>query len=419
MNSSSDSYGSSAMTPGVLRHLVTAIWRRFRDGRCAQVAGSLAFTTLLSLVPFVTLVVVMFTRFPQSARFGDALKGFLLDNLLPDKAGKVIATYAFQFSQKSTNLTIVGGVALIFTALMLMKTIDQVINQIWMVRSTRPWATRLAAYWVALSVGPVLIAGCVFVSTAIIGMSLDLVGEPVWLEAFALRLIPLVLLTGIFTAVYYAVPHCTVRLIDAATAGLFAAMAFVVMQRLFGLYLVHFPSYTLVYGAFAVVPIFLLWLYLSWIVILLGAVMAAVLPERTHMARPLPDFPGRRGYVAMVVLAQLVRAQRDGSTLDVASLARVARVGHDEVRDVLETSQRARIVARSDGGGWLLARAAETVSVAEVARLFTWGLPPDESVPPVGQEALVRRQWSELLLRLDSVSDLPLSALADDGAQSG
>jgi len=118
--------------------LAGAVVRRFREGRCAQVAASLAFTSLLSLVPFVTLVAVVFSRFPQSQRFAEVLRGFLLDNLLPDKAGKVIATYALQFSQKATNLTIVGGAVLILTALMLMRTIDQVINQIWRVPGGRP-----------------------------------------------------------------------------------------------------------------------------------------------------------------------------------------------------------------------------------------------------------------------------------------
>ena len=155
-----------ALFPEAARHLLHAVGRRFRDGRCAQVAASLAFTTLLSLVPFVTLVAVVFSRLPQSQRLDAALRGFLLDNLLPEKAGKVIATYAVQFSQKATNLTIAGALALILTTVLLMRTIDQVINEIWMIRSRRPWATRLAAYWVALSFGPLLLAGGVVLASA-------------------------------------------------------------------------------------------------------------------------------------------------------------------------------------------------------------------------------------------------------------
>ncbi len=415
MNSRPDFSGGSgwlaALLPASTRHLLAAIWQRFRDGRCAQVAGSLAFTTLLSLVPFITLVAVVLSRFPQSARLDAALEGFLLDNLLPEKAGKVIATYALQFSQKATNLTIAGAIVLIVTAVLLMKTIDQVINQIWMVRSRRPWATRLAAYWAALSFGPLLLAGGVFLASATLSMSLNVMNEPVWLEAVGLRLISVAVLTGVLATLYYAVPHCSVRLRDALVAGVLAALAFVVMQRLFGLYLKHFPSYTIVYGAFAAVPIFLLWLYLSWIVVLLGAVVAAVLPERNLRARPLPAFPGRRLYVALLILAELVDAQREGRCRGVDVLADVARCGHGEVRDVLETLEAARVVARRDQGGWLLARAADGVALAEVGRLFGWNAPTIPRGVPCSVEVRVDARWHDLLAAIDEAADLPLSAL--------
>ncbi len=408
MNSDPDFRRLHLFLPASFCYLITAIWRRFQDGRCAQVAGSLAFTTLLSLVPFVTLVAVVFSKFPESERFSEALRSFLLNNLLPEKAGRVIATYALQFSQKAANLTIVGGIVLIVTAVMLMRTIDQVINQIWMVRSRHPWATRLASYWLALTFGPLLLAGGVFVASATLSMSMDIMNEPAWLEVAGLRLISVVMLTGVFATLYYAVPHCSVRIGDAALAGLFAAAGFLVMQRLFGLYLAHFPSYTLVYGAFAVVPIFLLWLYFSWIVILLGAVVAAVLPERSLRRRPLPAFPGRTLYVALLLLAELVEAQREGGGRRVEVLADLACVGHDEVRDVLGTLESARIAVRRDQGEWLLARAADDVLVAEVGRLFGWNQP---SVAPDGPEARVRAEWAAMLEGMDSATAIPISRL--------
>lgn len=394
-----------------VRHLLVAIWRRFREGHCAQVAASLAFTTLLSLVPFVTLVAVVSSKFPQSAHLDAALRGFLLDNLLPDKAGKVIAGYAIQFSQKATNLTIAGAFALVVTAVLLMKTIDQVLNQIWMVRSRRPWATRLAAYWMALSFGPILLAGGVFLASAMLSMSLNIVNEPVWLEAAGLRFISVAVLSGVFAMLYYAVPHCSVRLGDAVVAGVLAAVGLSVMQRLFSFYLIHFPSYTLVYGAFAAVPIFLLWLYLSWIVILLGAVVAAVLPERNLRRRPLPVFPGRRLYVALQIIAELVDAQREGGQRDVDVLADAARCGHGEVRELLEVLECAKIAARREDGGWLLARAAEDVLLAEVARLFAWNLPASASLTVAGTEAGIDSRWRDLLGALDAAAAIPIDTL--------
>lgn len=393
-------------------HLLRVIWQRFEAGRCAQVAGSLAFTTLLSLVPFITLVAVVLSKFPQSAQLDSALRGFLLDNLLPEKAGKVIATYAFQFSQKATNLTIVGALVLVVTAVLLMRTIDTVINQIWMVRSRRPWAMRLAAYWVALSFGPLLLAGGVFVATAILSMSLDIMNEPVWLEAIGLRAVSVTILGCVFTALYYVVPHCSVRFSDAALAGFLAALAFMVMQRLFGVYLSHFPSYTLVYGAFAAVPIFLLWLYLSWIVVLLGAVVAAVLPERDVMRRPLPAFPGRRVYVALLLLVDLAVAQRSGGCRDVARLSDAGRCAHGEARELLEVLEQAGIVARREQGGWLLARAAKDIHAAEIGRLFGWSCPTPSQPVVTTIEAAVDACWNDMLGALDASASVTLEALA-------
>lgn len=410
-----------ALLPDGTRYLLRAVGRRFRDGRCAQVAGSLAFTTLLSLVPFVTLVAVVFSRLPQSQRLDAALRGFLLDNLLPEKAGKVIATYALQFSQKATNLTIAGALALILTTVLLMRTIDQVINEIWMVRSRRLWATRLAAYWVALSVGPLLLAGGVVLASAMLSVSLSVVGEPVWLEAVGLKLISMAFTTALFGLLYYVVPHCRVNAGHAVLAGFLAALGLMLMQRLLGLYLVHFPSYTLVYGAFAAVPILLVWLYLSWIVVLLGAVVAAVLPERKLFRGRLPDFPGRRLYVALLMLSELVEAQRHGQGCGFEVLARVSRAGQEEAGEVLARLASARLVACGENGDWLLARSAEGVRLAEVVRLFGLSLPPACEDSPDEAEREVRQRYQALLSGVERAADLPLASLrgAGVGAQRG
>jgi len=418
MNSELDSGHRFRVTLRAFRLLLSAVSRRFGEGRCSQVAASLAFTSLLSVVPFVTLVAVVFSKFPQSQRFADALRGFLLDNLLPEKAGKVIAAYAFQFSQKTTNLTIVGGAVLILTAIMLMRTIDQVINEIWRVQVHRPWATRLVAYWAVLSLGPLLLAGGVFAAGAMLSVSMDFMNEPAWLEVAGLRLVSLGVLAGVFATLYFAVPHCSVRLSDAGLAGLLAAAGFLVMQRMFSLYLAHFPSYTLVYGAFAVVPIFLLWLYLSWIIILLGAVVAAVLPERSLRRRPLPEFPGRALYVALLMLFELAEAQSGGECRGVEELADVARVGHDEVREVLAVLASSRVVVRRDSGGWLLARSAESVRVSELVSLFGLALPPDAGGVSGGPESWLHEPWKWMLAATDAAADVSLRHLLESGRAS-
>lgn len=397
-----------------LRYLVRAVSARFGTGRCAEVAASLAFTTLLSLVPFITLVAVVLSKFPQSAQLDDALRNFLLNNLLPERAGKVIATYAMQFSQKATNLTIAGTLVLVITAVMLMRTIDQALNRIWMVRSPRAWAARLAGYWVALSFGPLLLASAVLIVSTLLSVSLDLIDQPLWLEAVGLRLISWMMLGGLLTVLYYAVPHCPVRVGDAALAGALTALIFLAMQRLFGVYLSHFPNYTLVYGAFAAVPIFLLWLYLSWMVVLLGAVLAAVLPERSVLCRPLAAFPGRRAYVALLLLAELARAQQHGAACAVDGLAAAARCGHGEARELLESLEDARFIARREDGGWLLAQSADSIRAAQVCRLFGWSLPRLGGVGCSGHEEPVARHWQQVVTALDAAAAFSVADLVDE-----
>jgi len=299
-----------------------------------------------------------------------------------------------------------------------MRTIDQVINEIWRVQVHRPWATRLVAYWAVLSLGPLLLAGGVFAAGTMLSASMDFMNEPAWLEVAGLRLVSLGVLAGVFATLYFAVPHCSVRLADAGLAGLLAAAGFLVMQRMFSLYLAHFPSYTLVYGAFAVVPIFLLWLYLSWIIILLGAVVAAVLPERSLRRRPLPEFPGRALYVALLMLFELAEAQSGGECRGVEELADVARVGHDEVREVLAVLASSRVVVRRDSGGWLLARSAESVRVSELVSLFGLALPPDAGGVSGGPESWLHEPWKRMLAATDAAADVSLRHLLESGRAS-
>jgi len=147
-------------------------------------------------------------------------------------------------------------------------------------------------------------------------------------------------------------------------------------------------------------------------VILLGAVVAAVLPERNLRRRPLPVFPGRRLYVALQMLAELVDAQREGGQCDVDVLADAARCGHGEVRELLEVLECARIAARTENGGWMLARASEDVLLAEIAHLFAWSLPASAGLPVAGTDAGIDSNWRDLVRDLDAAAAIPIDTLA-------
>ncbi|MBZ0133025.1 MAG: YihY family inner membrane protein [Rhodocyclaceae bacterium] len=261
--------------PDFLKRCLT----RFREERCTQAAASLAFTTLLALVPLLTVALVLITHFDLFSGLGTALRNFLLANLLPEKAGKVIASYALQFSQKTGRLTVLGMGMLVATALLLLLSIDRVFGKIWRVRQPRPLLKRIFVYLGVLILGPVVLGASVAVATYLLTASLGLVNEPRWLTSLLLKILPAGLLAALCGLLYYAMPNRPVATRHAIAGGIVAAIGFALVQRGFGLYVSAFPSYTLIYGAFATVPIFLVWLYLSWLVVLVGALTTAVLGE--------------------------------------------------------------------------------------------------------------------------------------------
>lgn len=262
-----------------LRDFCLLVVERFRSERCSQVAGSLAFTTLLALVPLLAVAVALISRFDFFTGLGEALRAFLLANLLPEKAGKVVAAYALQFTQQTARLTALGSALVFATAIMLTLTIDHVFSGIWRVSRPRPLLRRVAIYLAALLFGPVALGGSIVATTYLVTASLGLVGEPRWISTLLLSTLPEVMLAALFSFLYYVIPNRPVQLKHAVAGGVFAALGFAVMQRLFGLYIAKVPTYTLIYGTFATVPIFLVWLYLSWLVVLVGALVAALLPE--------------------------------------------------------------------------------------------------------------------------------------------
>jgi membrane protein len=262
--------------------LVASVVRRFHTERCAQTAAALSFSTLLGLVPMLAVGAVLIETLPFGIKLSAALEKFLLSTLLPEKAGVVIVKYLGLFAQRADQVTWIGLAVLALTALMQMLTIEHTFNALWKVKKRRPWLRRLGMHSLALLAGPLVFGGALASITYLAGASLGFVDEPMRLQAAFAQIIPLMFLAGMFSLLYWVLPNRLVSRWHAGLSGVLAALAFVGMQRLFALYVVKFPTYALVYGAFSAVPIFLLWLYLSWSVILLGALLTAELPGLTR-----------------------------------------------------------------------------------------------------------------------------------------
>lgn len=345
---------------------------RFFDDHCPQVAASLAYTTLLSLVPLVTVAVTLFAAFPVFSDLMTQVKIFLLTNMVPETAGKIITVYMVQFSEKAARLTMIGIAFLLITALLLIQTIDRAFNTIWRVRQQRSILYRFLTYWAVLTVGPLLLGASLSITYYLLTLSLGYVKNVPLIGELSLRLVPTLLMALTFSLLYFAVPNRYVPFKHALTGGLVAGIGFELMKKAFAWYISSFPTYKLVYGAFAAFPIFLLWIYVSWLVILIGAVIAAALSHWRGSAWQLIRHPGWRFTAGLRVLGELAAAQRSGHTVTLAALRHRVQLGLEDLEDILDRLRTANIVRRAEKGGWLLSRSPDDILAADLYRLFVF-----------------------------------------------
>jgi membrane protein len=255
------------------------VLRRWSEDRCPQIAGSLAFTTLLALVPTFAIAVSLLSRAPFFDDVMVQIKIFLLLNLVPEIAGRIITVYMSQFAANASRLTWLGVAILFVTAVALMLTIDRSINAIWRESRSRPFLVSVLAYVSLLTVGPILIGASVSITTYLLSLPARLSDVASPAHAFLLQAVPTAVSTLAFFLIYRLVPHRSVPWAHALAGGFLAAVLFEIAKEGFAFYVAHAPAYSVVYGAFAAVPFFLLWIYLSWLIVLFGAELAAALGE--------------------------------------------------------------------------------------------------------------------------------------------
>lgn len=262
-----------------LGRLARLTGRRFTEDRCSRVAGALSYATLFALVPLSAVLVAVVAVFPVFRGLTDRVQTFAYENLVP-ATGEVVSRYLAQFSQNAGKLTVWGLLFVFLASLMVLATIERTFNDIWHVRNTRKRVHRFLAYWAIITAGPILIGVGLYVTSYVASLPWLARGE-------MLGAVRTLLVYGIapaaewlaFLLLYTVVPNYPVRPRDSAVGAAVAMVLFEIAKRAFALFVVSFPTYRLLYGAMAALPIFLLWLYISWVVILLGAVLTAVLPQ--------------------------------------------------------------------------------------------------------------------------------------------
>ena len=254
--------------------------RRFNQDCCFSTAASLSFTTLLALVPLVTVIFSMLSLFPVFGEWSSDIEAFLFENFVP-AASEAVKGYILEFSDKAAKLTAVGLVFLLLSSLLLLATIEDAFNEIWKIRKGRDWFLRLMVYWSVLTLGPLLLAISLSMSSALLSMSV-FSEQPVVVgfTQLLLKYLPILFELCAFMLFYQVIPNLKIRVRDSFMGGIVATVLFEALKLGFGIYLLNFNSYQRVYGALATIPIFFLWIYLCWLVLLVGALVAAILREK-------------------------------------------------------------------------------------------------------------------------------------------
>ena len=393
-----------------LGRFLAHVFKRFSEDRCLQIASSLTFTTLLALVPLVTLTLALMAAFPIFSGLGEHIHAFLLANMLPEKAGEVVTGYIEQFSGQAGRLTALGSAVLAVTAFLLMFTIERAFNSIWRVSRPRPLAQRILIYWATLTLGPVLIGASLSITSYLVGVSLGFARQSPFAGAAILGLVPFVLTCAAFTLLYYFVPNRAVKPRHALIGGLVAALAFEIMKRSFALYIAKIPTYALVYGAFAVIPVFLLWIYFSWVVVVIGALIAALAPDFTVLRATAGRASGAGLGDVLEILLVLARAQQGPELLELRKIARQASLTVDQAERVLERLVARGWVARSSGERYAMVVDKERLLVADVYREF---VPDGEALGARGRSEPLKGLLEQFAVRADETLNLPLGRLLE------
>lgn len=388
----------------VLIHFIVS---RFAQDRCAQTAASLTFTTLLALVPMITIALTVFSAFPVFEDFSAQIKIYLLNNLMPENAGIIITQYMQQFVDSAARLTAVGIVFLTVTAMLMMLTIEKAFNVIWRVTRPRPLVKRLVAYWAVLTLAPLLIGASLSLTSWLVGLSM---GHGKLVSPFGmvvLKTLPILFATLAFTILFRLVPNRHVPHAHALIGALVAAVVFETMNRVFGYYVSHFPTYKLVYGAFSSVPIFLMWIYLSWLTILSGAVITASL---SHWRTPAvqDSGPATQLLVALRVLQSMSNGFQQGRVSTLPELSKSLRLGYDALEEILDDLASTDMVRQAEGNSWLLMRDVNHIRAAELLHLFVL----DRGSLPANQIDDPLQQWLAACAdQLEQSTDITLHEL--------
>ena len=367
---------------------VRFLGRRVLEDDLFQAAGALSFTTVFALVPLSMVVFGVLSAFPLFAEWSERLSDYIFSNFVPN-AARSVEDYLLQFSTNAGQLTTAGTVALVVSVLITLNGVELAFNRIWRVKSHRPKFGRFLVYWTVLTLGALLAAASLAMSARFFALSVFDTEAGHVLEAAMLRLAPMALEVFAFATIYKVVPHRTVQWRHAIAGALLATVLFELVKGGIGIYLGTFGNYSRIYGTLAFVPVFLLWIFMSWIAVLLGASLASSISAFRYqpVSMRLPE--GYEMYGLLRLLARFNEARTSGAGLHTDDIQRLEPLLTDSlVQEMLAQLAEINVVRRAEGGEWLLARDLDSLSLAELYEACQLRIPVAEAHLPCRDDAL-------------------------------
>lgn len=385
---------------------------RMRDDQVNRVAASLSYTSTLALVPALALALAVLAAFPAFSGVRESVQDLVLSSFMPD-TGMRMDEALEGFVSAAGQLTTIGIAGLIVTSVLLLLTIESAFNRIFRVPRMRPILARLVVFWTVITIGPLLLGLSFSLSGYFVTIQrLIGAGDPSQVTILIGTATPTIMTAIAFGLIYMAVPNRRVRFADALLGGAIAAVLFALLRFGFSSFIAGMPTYQAIYGAVAAVPVFLIWLFLSWTVILAGAVITAALPDWRRSEHERATGPGGRLALAMDVLSSLYDVAGSGVGLTQRAMRSATGVREAALIPILDELRHGGFVTIGDDNNWRLGRDLSRTPVVELIHLLGYGVPltPDLS----GRSESVSRLSSLLTdaqAREKQVLNVPVSSL--------
>ena len=364
------------------------VWWRFLDDRLFEAAGALAFTTAFAVVPLSFVVFGVLSAFPGFDRWSAALGDYVFSNFVPS-AASAVKQYLIVGPEARVQMTTAGVVALIVSLLVTLTSVESIFNRIWRVPTARPKFGRFLVYWTVLTLGALLAATSLALSTRIFKMAFFDTSAGEWLAGLMLRGTPILIELACFTLIYRVVPHRTIKWRHAFAGAILAAVVFDLVKWTLGFYFGHSQAYKNLYGAMSLAPVFLLWIYLGWVSVLLGASFAASLSAFRYQPVAMRLPLGYEMYGLLRMLGRLLSARQAGRGLHVDEIQQQEPILTDAlVQQFLSQMDEIDVVARAETGEWVLTRDLDQITLGELYEASHLRIPTNEAHLPCREDEL-------------------------------